>query len=428
MLNRIQAGKKLIANLQQLSSRNVSATMQINEKIMVKAETKNEWNRALSEAEKIVGYQTSFLSLRYLLSDEVTNLALHMRKLVGSTHPLVSTGKSLIYGQNNMQTWGLIVLLVSKMAGHADGILESEQDKSAGVLMSQRTLAEVVEMVRTANMIHSSGVLNLQHLQKSGNDLSFDSDLIFGNKIALLGGDILLGNASTQMAQLKNQEVVELMCTAARDISDSHFIGDRDVQNNPLPWDPVKRAEEIRNTTDIESEVQVDEIDNKQPFNLRLMLGGPESEWTVRHTLANGTLLGKSCQSALMLAKQPVELQRQAYFFGKHLALAWQASMDLEPYKTELPLGHKLSLISAPILYHLQYDASIYDEIKKGMESVDDVNYYKIHKEVSRGPGIERTKELQSKHTLAAMTELYKFPKSDAREALEKIILAMQED
>lgn len=102
-----------------------------------------------------------------------------------------------------MQTWGLIVLLVSKMAGHAKGILESEYDKSAGVLMSQRTLAEVVEMVRTANLIHSSGVLNLQHLQKSGNDLSFDSDLIFGNKIALLGGDILLGNASTQMAQLK---------------------------------------------------------------------------------------------------------------------------------------------------------------------------------------------------------------------------------
>lgn len=112
-----------------------------------------------------------------------------------------SSTRSLIYGQNNMQTWGLIVLLVSKMGGHDERVIE--QEKSDGVLISQRTLAEVVEMVRTANMIHSSGVLNLQHLQKSGNDLSFDSDLIFGNKIALLGGDILLGNASAQMAQLK---------------------------------------------------------------------------------------------------------------------------------------------------------------------------------------------------------------------------------
>lgn len=101
-----------------------------------------------------------------------------------------------------MQTWGLIILLVSKMSGHKN-IPEGEQEKVDGVLMSQRTLAEVVEIVRTANIIHSFGVLNLQHWQKSGNDLSFDSDLIFGNKIALLGGDILLGSASLQMAQLK---------------------------------------------------------------------------------------------------------------------------------------------------------------------------------------------------------------------------------
>lgn len=216
------------------------------------------------------------------------------------------------------------------------------------------------------------------------------------------------------------------MCTAARDISDSHFIGERDLQNNPLPTDPVKRAEEIRKAP-MTSELQVDEVDNRKPFHLRDMLGSPENEWTLRHTLANGTLLGKSCQSALLLAKQPEELQRLAYFFGKHLALAWQASIDLEPYKTELPLGHKLSLVSAPILFHLEYDASIYDEIKKGCETIDDINFYKLHKIVSKGPGLERTKELQSKHTLQAMTILYKFPKSDARDALENIIMAMQD-
>jgi decaprenyl-diphosphate synthase subunit 2 len=94
MLSRLQAIKNLIATLPQSSNvRSIAASMQLHEKIMVKTETKNEWNRALSEAEKIVGYQTSYLSLRYLLSDEITNLALHMRKLVGSTHPLVSTGK-----------------------------------------------------------------------------------------------------------------------------------------------------------------------------------------------------------------------------------------------------------------------------------------------------------------------------------------------
>lgn len=93
MLNRLKFAKKAITAVQSCS---ISSTMQVHEKIATKTETKNEWNRALSEAEKIVGYQTSYLSLRYLLSDEITNLALHMRKLVGSSHPLVNTGK-LVY-------------------------------------------------------------------------------------------------------------------------------------------------------------------------------------------------------------------------------------------------------------------------------------------------------------------------------------------
>lgn len=54
---------------------------------------KPDWNKAVSEAEKIVGYPTSFLSLRWLLSDEVANVALHLRKLVGSNHPLLKTAK-----------------------------------------------------------------------------------------------------------------------------------------------------------------------------------------------------------------------------------------------------------------------------------------------------------------------------------------------
>lgn len=51
------------------------------------------WTKAVSEAEKIVGYPTSFLSLRWLLSDEIANVALHLRKLIGSNHPLLKTAK-----------------------------------------------------------------------------------------------------------------------------------------------------------------------------------------------------------------------------------------------------------------------------------------------------------------------------------------------
>jgi hypothetical protein len=72
--------------------RNLSTTSQITtEKLNHK--TRFEWNKVLSDAEKLVEYHTSSLGLKYLLSEEFTNLALHLRKLVGSSHPIVDTAK-----------------------------------------------------------------------------------------------------------------------------------------------------------------------------------------------------------------------------------------------------------------------------------------------------------------------------------------------
>lgn len=53
-----------------------------------------------------------------------------------------------------MQAWGLIVLLVSKAVGHSPSVPESEQDQSAGVLHTQRGLAEIAEMIRISFLIH----------------------------------------------------------------------------------------------------------------------------------------------------------------------------------------------------------------------------------------------------------------------------------
>lgn len=53
-----------------------------------------EWDRAISDAERIVGYSTSsFHNLRWVLSDEIASVAPHLRKIVGSKHPLLATAK-----------------------------------------------------------------------------------------------------------------------------------------------------------------------------------------------------------------------------------------------------------------------------------------------------------------------------------------------
>lgn len=50
-----------------------------------------------------------------------------------------------------MQSWELIVLLVSKCAGHNKNVLQNVKD-SFGVLQSQRTLGRVAEMMRTSHL------------------------------------------------------------------------------------------------------------------------------------------------------------------------------------------------------------------------------------------------------------------------------------
>ena len=153
-------------------------------------------------------------------------------------------------------------------------------------------------------------------------------------------------------------------------------------------------------------------------------LGDAQAEWTLRHVLTAGSLLGKSCQGTLKLAGHTLEVQEQGYLFGKHLALAWQASLDREPFMSGTT--GPFSLVCAPVMYHLQHDPELYDEIERGMDSVDNVDYDKIREIVLSGPGIEKTRELQREHSRAAMEVLNQLPHTDARTALANIIAAMQ--
>lgn len=87
--------------------------------------------RAVNEAEKIVGYPTSFLSLRWLLNDEVANVANHIKRLIGTNHPLLATARDLLIG-DRVPSWGLIVLLVSKAGGLQNEFSDIDKDINAG--------------------------------------------------------------------------------------------------------------------------------------------------------------------------------------------------------------------------------------------------------------------------------------------------------
>ncbi|XP_010138875.1 PREDICTED: decaprenyl-diphosphate synthase subunit 2 [Buceros rhinoceros silvestris] len=116
--------------------------------------------------------------------------------------------------RNNLQMRGLVVLLISKAAGPSTAELSFQHNMVSGIYSSQRSLAEITELIHTAFLVHR-GIVNIGELKSCDGPLK---DMQFGNKMAVLSGDFLLANASTSLAQLQNTKVVELISSAIGDL------------------------------------------------------------------------------------------------------------------------------------------------------------------------------------------------------------------
>ncbi|XP_060518742.1 all trans-polyprenyl-diphosphate synthase PDSS2-like [Cylas formicarius] len=359
-------------------------------------------NKIVNEAEKIVGYPTSFLSLRWLLNDEIANIISHIKRLIGTNHPLLASARGLLLG-NEIPTWGLIVLLISKAGGLPKDVSEIDKDIMAGILHSQRVLAEVTEMIHTSNILHNS-ILNI-----SQNNPQY-SDLNFGNTLSLLSGDFLLSSSFKELAGLKNQEVNELVSACLRDLTEAAFIEPRDEQNRALPAKPLKMQTDI---------VIPNEFGTK-PLKIKDVLGNAKAEWTLRHFLGTASLLAKCCQGALKLAGHSDNFQKLGYIFGKNMALAWKANEDLEAF--QLNKDGIFDLVAAPVLFHLQHDPAFYDEILKGSQNIEDCDYKKMREMIHCGPALKLTQDLKQELVENSIEVLQQFSDSDARSALINIV------
>ncbi|XP_037699934.1 decaprenyl-diphosphate synthase subunit 2 isoform X1 [Choloepus didactylus] len=348
------------------------------------------WNQVVSEAEKIVGYPTSFMSLRCLLSDELSNIAMQVRKLVGTRHPLLTTARGLVHdSRNNLQLRGLVVLLISKAAGPSSVNSSCQNyDMVSGIYSCQRSLAEITELIHTALLVHR-GIVNLNELQSSDGPLK---DMQFGNKIAILSGDFLLANACNGLALLQNTKVVELLASALMDLVQGVYH---------------------ENSTSARESYITDDIGI--------------STWKKQTFLSHGALLAKSCQAAMELAKHDAEVQDMAFQYGKHMAMSHKINSDLQPFiKEKTSDSVAFNLNSAPVVLHQEFlgrDLWI-KQIGEAQEK-GRLDYAKLRDTIKAGKGVTSAIDLCRYHGNKALEALESFPPSEARSALENIVFAV---
>ncbi|XP_047541626.1 all trans-polyprenyl-diphosphate synthase PDSS2-like [Vanessa atalanta] len=357
----------------------------------------SNWSNIIREAEKVVGYPTSFMNLRCLLSDEFANLALYLRKLIGSNQLVMQTAKNVLYGDcKNLQPWGLVILLLSKS-------VKSSSTNSKAINQQQRELAELTEMMRTGHLIHR-GIVNVPFAKRSKSTES----AIFGNKIAILLGDYLLVTANAMLAGLRNADVLYIVSSALKDLSESEFFGDRDEQNMPLPGKPKLANDDFSFTFDTTS------------MTANNVLGKPRKEWTAR-TVYNGvSLLGRGCQSAMVLGKESRENQNYAYQFGCHVGLAWQAAAELQNLTSDNKA--QFCLASAPVLFALEGNPELYKIIDQAKNNVNDVDYEDLKFNILKTDAVDKTKMLYEDHATKAMALIDNIGDNESVDMIKKLI------
>lgn len=310
----------------------------------------------------------------------------------------MQTAKNVLYGDSkNLQPWGLIILLLSKSVKTTAIPAQAKSEEKI------RILAELTEMIRTGHLIHK-GIVNVPFAKRSKDTES----AIFGNKIAILLGDYLLVTANAMLAGLRNSDVSYIISTALKDLSEGEFFGDRDEQNMPLPGKPRIVKDDLEITFDTKS-ITVDKV-----------LGKAIKEWTARTVFNGVSLLGRGCQSAMVIEKQNRETQNYAYHFGCHVGLAWQAATELQTLTSESK--EQFCLASAPVLFALENNPDLYKIIDQAKKDVKDVDYEDLKFNILKTDAVDRTKMLYEDHAKKATAYVEGIGQNESVDMIKKLI------
>lgn len=295
-----------------------------------------------------------------IVGKELKFLSKNIRQLLGSGHPLLDTVAKYYTQSEGKHVRPLLVLLMSRATAFAAkqprpagsqiptlsidtpisspsvlydnnpdqkiSLLDSASEEKYAfaddttILPAQRRLAEITELIHTASLLHDD-VIDVSTTRRSAPSANVE----FGNKMAVLAGDFLLGRASVALARLRDPEVIELLATVIANLVEGEFM-------------------QLKNTSANEKNPQW-------------------SEDTINHYLQktylkSASLISKSCRAAALLGECAPNVVEAAYSYGRNLGLAFQLVDDMLDYTvsgTELgkPAGAdlELGLATAPLLF-----------------------------------------------------------------------------
>lgn len=362
------------------------------------------WAAAMSVARNAVGNAVnraagdnlpSIDPLR-IVAKEMKFLTGNIRKLLGSGHPSLDRAAKYYTHAEGKHVRPLIVLLMSRataLCPKAPGAVSAETSETTinssisplsiladanptslssfpssaesvenGILPTQRRLAEITELIHTASLLHDD-VLDHSISRRGSPSANYE----FGNKMAVLAGDFLLGRASVALARLRHAEVIELLATVIANLVEGEFM-------------------QLKNTARDERNPQWSE----DIFTYYIQ----------KTYLKTASLISKSCRAAALLGGADADTVESAYAYGKNIGLAFQLVDDMLDYtKTGTDLGKpagadlELGLATAPLLFAWKANPELGPLVGRKFEQEGDAQ------RVSQDPTSSCTFTTQQRHT-----------------------------
>ncbi|KAK5661783.1 hypothetical protein OQA88_9884 [Cercophora sp. LCS_1] len=357
-----------------------------------------------------------------IVAKEMKFLTGNIRKLLGSGHPSLDRAAKYYTQAEGKHVRPLIVLLMSRATSlcpkapqrqeatlQASAAIDtsltplsvlsdfnpsatgpvSEKEPALSpdddILPSQRRLAEITELIHTASLLHDDVIDH--SVSRRG---APSANLEFGNKMAVLAGDFLLGRASVALARLRHAEVIELLATVIANLVEGEFM-------------------QLKNTA----------RDEKNPKWSEEAL----TYYLQKTYLKTASLISKSCRAAALLGGADAQTVEAAYSYGKNLGLAFQLVDDMLDYtRNEQELGKpagadlELGLATAPLLFAWKTMPELGALVGRKFEKEGDVA--RARELVMQSNGIEQTRALAEDYAEKAIAAIAHFPDSEAKDGL----------
>lgn len=309
-----------------------------------------------------------------VVADDLQTLNKNLQSIVGAENPVLMSAAEQIFSAGGKRMRPALVFLVSRATAELLGLNE--------LTVKHRRLAEIIEMIHTASLIHDD-VLDESDLRRGKETVH----QLFGTRVAVLAGDFMFAQSSWYLANLENIEVIKLISQVIKDFASGE----------------IKQASSL-----FDCDVQLDEYLTKSYYK-------------------TASLIAASTKGAAIFSGADRSITEKMYEYGKNLGLSFQVVDDIldftqsaeqlgKPAGTDLAKGN----LTAPVIFALENEPKLREIIESEFSETGSLD--EAIKLVKSCGGIERAQELAKEKADLAIQNLQCLPQSVFRLALEDMV------